>query len=155
VNKSILRAAVLDQLRAELALQTRAAWLARDEATNEQSRAENKYDTRGQEAAYLAEGQARLAAEIEESIAQFSALPLADFTSESAIALGALVGLRTRGGTAWYFLGPRAGGMTVTTDQRDVLVVTPHSPLGRQLVGKKIGDAVTMPGGSQLILAIE
>ena len=56
VNKSLLRDAILAQLRAKLALQTRAAWLARDEATNEESRAENKYDTRGQEAAYLAEG---------------------------------------------------------------------------------------------------
>src|SRR5882724_7954462 len=99
VNKSILRDAVLAQLRVELALQTRAAWLARDEATNEESRAENKYDTRGQEAAYLAAGQAKLATEIDESIAQFAALALPDFGAGDAVALGALVELSARSGS--------------------------------------------------------
>jgi transcription elongation GreA/GreB family factor len=154
VNKIILRDAVLAQLRAELAQQTRAAWLARDEATNEESRAENKYDTRGQEAAYLAEGQARLAAEIEESIAQFSTLSLSQFTAVSAIALGAVVELSARRGTVWYFLGPRSGGREVEIDGHVVMVVTPNSPLGRQLIGKKVGNSVTMPGGHQQILRV-
>ena len=49
-----------------------AAALARDEAISEESRPENKYDTHSQEAAYLAEGQARLAGEIEADIARCS-----------------------------------------------------------------------------------
>lgn len=155
MNKSLLRDAILAQLRAELALQTRAALLARDEATNEESRAENKYDTRGQEAAYLAEGQARLAAEIEESIAQFVALPLPDFGADSAIALGALVELTTRGGSAWYFLGPRAGGRELTLGAQKILLVTPPSPLGRQLIGKRVGDPVKASDGAQRILSIQ
>jgi transcription elongation GreA/GreB family factor len=146
VKKSILRDAIVAQLRAELALQTRAAWLARDEATNEESRAENKYDTRGQEAAYLAEGQARIAAEIEESIAQYATLTLPDFPAGTAIALGALVELISATKGTWYFLGPRAGGMELRISDRDVLVVTPQSPLGRQLLGKHVGDMIAMPG---------
>ena len=62
VNKPALRAAILHELRQELARQTRAAEMARDEAISEESRAENKWDTHSQEAAYLAEGQAKLAA---------------------------------------------------------------------------------------------
>ena len=76
MNKSALRDAIVAQLRAELALQTSAALLARDEAISEESRAENKYDTHSQEAAYLAEGQARHAAEIEASLAHYAVLPL-------------------------------------------------------------------------------
>ena len=146
VNKSLLRDAIVAQLRAELALQTRAEWLARDEATNEESRAENKYDTRGQEAAYLAEGQARIAAEIEESIAQYSALTLPEFSAGTAIALGALVELVGPAKGTWYFLGPRAGGIELRVADRDVLVVTPSSPLGRQLLGKRVGDTMASPG---------
>ena len=155
VNKSALRDAVLVQLRSDLAQQTRAAWLARDEATNEESRAENKYDTRGQEAAYLAEGQARLAAEIDESISQYAAMPLPIFSPGDSIALGAVVELTGRRGSAWYFLGPRAGGTEVKLGERTVMIVTPISPLGRQLIGKMLSDSVAMSGGSQRILAVE
>ncbi len=146
MNKSALRDAILAQLRAELALQTNAALLARDEAISEESRAENKYDTHSQEAAYLAEGQARQAAEIETSLALYTTLPLPAFSATDAIALGALIGVGGDKQNAWYFLGPRAGGMELKFNDRPVLVVTPHSPLGRQLVGRRVGDSVTTPG---------
>jgi len=145
VNKSDLRNAILEQLRAELMLQTTAAMLARDEATSEESRADSKYDTHSQEAAYLAEGQGRLAAEIEESLKQYAAMPLPDFAPDAAIANGAVVELAGPGASTWYFLGPRAGGLEITVDGRAILVLTPQSPLGRQLAGKRVGDTVPMP----------
>ena len=146
MNKLILRDAILAQLRAELARQTRAAWLARDEATNEESRAESKYDTHGQEAAYLAEGQARLAVEVEESISLYATLALPDFAPDGAIALGALVGVESSTGPMWYFLGPRAGGLELEVGGQKILVVTPASPLGRQLLGRHRGDSIAAPG---------
>ena len=66
VKKSELRDAIIRHLRDELTRQTNAATMARDEAISEESRAESKWDTHSQEAAYLAEGQARLAVEIGE-----------------------------------------------------------------------------------------
>lgn len=146
MNKSALRDAILAQLRAELALQVRAAQLARDEAISEESRAESKYDTHSQEAAYLAEGQAKLAGEIDESLALYSALALPAFAPDAVIALGAVVELTARGRSAWYFLGPRAGGLELRIDEKEILVLTPQSPLGRQLLGKRAGDTVQMPG---------
>ncbi len=158
MNKSALRTAILDQLRAELALQVRAAQLARDEATNEESRAESKYDTHSQEAAYLAEGQGRLAAELEASIALYTALPLAAFTTADAIALGAIVEVRARHQSLWYFLGPRGGGLELSLDGRKILVLTPQSPLGRQLLGQRVGGTVRAAGrgsaGDQTILSV-
>ena len=62
MEKEPLRAAVLTALEAELARQTHAARDAREDSISEESRAENKDDTHAQEAAYLAEGQARQAA---------------------------------------------------------------------------------------------
>lgn len=147
VNKSALRTAILQQLRADLALQTQAAVMARDEAISEESRPENKWDTHSQEAAYLAEGQARLAAEIGASIELFTTLPLPAFGPGDPIALGAIVELESaQGARSRYFLGPRAGGMEVAVDGVNVLVVTPVSPLGRQLLGRRVGDEVTTPG---------
>lgn len=156
MNKSTLRDAILEKLRGELAQQTAAAQLARDEAISEESRPENKYDTHSQEAAYLAEGQARLAREIADNMAQYSALPMPPFSSDAAIALGAIVELRGAKASTWYFVGPRGGGIAVAVDGREVMVVTPQSPLGRQLLGKHVGDEVIGPGksGLQRIVAI-
>jgi hypothetical protein len=41
---------------------------------------------------------------------------------------------------SFYFLLPRAGGTEVTHDGHDVLVITPESPLGSQLSGRKQGE---------------
>lgn len=159
VNKSALCAAILEQLRRDLATQTRAAELARDEAISEESRPENKWDTHSQEAAYLAEGQAKLAGEIGASIEIYSTLPLPDFGPDDPIALGAVVELGGAGAArppACYFLGPRAGGIEVSVDGRTILVLTPQSPLGRQLLGKRVGDTVLAPGraGVQQIVGV-
>lgn len=148
MDKSALRAAILGQLRDELARQTRAAETSRDEAISEESRAENKWDTHSQEAAYLAEGQSRIVHEIGEHLAHYAALPLPAFAPGDPIAVGALVELEAaRGGKhAWYFLGPRAGGLELKLGAHDVLVLTPQSPLGRQLVGKLVGDTIVGTG---------
>ena len=152
VKKLLLRDAILGQLRADLAQQAAAAALAHDEATNEESRARSKYDTHSQEAAYLAQGQAKLVTDIEVSIEAYAALPLPDFLPGQAIALGALVELENRDARAWYFLGPRAGGMELTVDGRAILVLTPQSPLGRQLLGRQRGDTIQAAGRGGAVL---
>ncbi len=147
LNKSTLRSAILQQLRQELSRSVGAASLARDEAISEESRAENKWDTHSQEAAYLAEGQARQAAAVGESIEVFGSLPLPAFAPDAVIATGAVVELvDARERRSWYLIGPRAGGLEVEAEGRRVLVVTPHSPLGRQLLGRRAGEQVAAPG---------
>ena len=159
VKKTVLRETILQQLRLELARQTSAAQLARDEAISEESRAQNKWDTHSQEAAYLAEGQAKIAAEIGSSIELYTTLALPEFAPNDVIAVGALVELETSSGSnAWYFVGPRAGGLEIEFEGHSVLVLTPNSPLGRQLIGKRAGDAVTATGrgapATQRIIAV-
>ena len=46
------------------------------------------------------------------------------------------------------FLGPRAGGIELRVAGRDLLVLTPQSPLGRQFLGKRVGETVQMPSRS-------
>jgi len=62
---------IVARLTEELQVYFRAAHASRTEATHESSKAENKYDTRGLEASYLARGQSKQAAEIESAIADF------------------------------------------------------------------------------------
>ena len=163
MQKSLLRDAILKQLREELARQSSAAELSRDEAISEESRAENKWDTHSQEAAYLAEGQAKLAQEVVNNIDLYGAMTLPIFGPGEPAALGAIVQLGPVGGgargTGWDFIGPRAGGLELEIEGRTILVVTPQSPLGRQLLGKKVGEMVSVPGrgslAKQLIVSVE
>ena len=140
MNKRALIKKILAQLTAELELYFRAANTAHAEATHEQNKAENKYDTRGLEASYLAHGQSKQAQETKVAIAAFEMLDARKFGIGEPIDLGALVELEQQGERALYFIGPKAGGTEVVYDGREVLVITPRSPLGEQLFGKKQGD---------------
>lgn len=148
VNKTQVRDEILSQLREELEQQIQAAQLARDEAISEESKPENQYDMHSQEAAYLAEGQARLAADIAASIELFEAMPIPPLGAGDRVGVGALVCVDRGGTPSWYFLAPRGGGLELRVDDTSVLVLTPQSPLGRELLGKTVGDPVTLPGGA-------
>ena len=140
MNKRTLIKKIIARLTEELEVYFRAAQASRAEATHEQSKAENKYDTRGLEASYLARGQSRHAAEIQGAIAAFEKLDARKFGTGEPIDVGAFVELAFDGEKMAYFIGPRAGGTEVLHEKREVTVITPQSPLGEQLVGRKQGD---------------
>jgi len=151
VNKEKLVATILEKLREDLALFQKAALAARAEATDEQCMAEHKYDTRGLEASYLARGQSRQALEIGQALEDFEKLPVRSFDASDPIDAGAVVELKTGNETDTYFLGPRAGGTEVVCEEKEVLVITPESPLGSQLVGRKSGEKCILElGGRKL-----
>jgi transcription elongation GreA/GreB family factor len=145
MSKALVRDAIIAQLTRELSLQTRAAQDSRDEATSPENKAEGQYDMRAQEAAYLAEGQARLSAELAEAITLFQALEVAPLPAHAPVVIGALVTLEAHQRHTHYFVGPRRGGLEASAGELAFTVVTPSSPLGRQLVGKTLGATVTLP----------
>ena len=147
MSKETLRAAVLASLEAELARQTHAALDARDESISEESRAENKYDTHAQEAAYLAEGQARIATELVAALAAWRALQFPAPGHDRA-QLGSLVTLDHGKRQDLLLLGPTNGGLTVPSPSdpaREITVVTPSSPIGRALLGRAVGEVLPPP----------
>jgi transcription elongation GreA/GreB family factor len=141
VKKSVLLKKIVAHLVSELELFHRAAKAAFDEATDEQNKAENKYDTRGLEASYLARGQARQVADTEQAITQYQSMSTADLPPGSPVGLGALVELECGKESSTYFIGPCAGGTEIKDAKNTIVVITPHSPLGKQLAGKKAGDS--------------
>lgn len=142
IDREALRAAVLAALQAELNRQTDAALDARDESISEESRAENKYDTHAQEAAYLAEGQARLATEHAAAIAAWRSLVFPALGHDVVVA-GSVVTLVTGARRERWLLGPAGGGLEIAApDGGTVTVITPSAPLGRTLAGRRAGDVV-------------
>ena len=74
-------------------------------------------------------------------------LALLEFGPNVPIQLSALVELEGSGERAFYFMGPRAGGTEITHEEKEILVITPQSPLGVQLMGRKQGDRLRMEIG--------
>lgn len=147
MNKPAVLAQFLAVLKVELAALTRAAQGAFAAATDPDSKAENKYDTRTLEASYIARGQAKRVAELQEAVQAFAALSGVELDEGSPALLGCLVILEGPDGRDHYFIGPSEGGTEIVYEGREVIVITPSSPLGQKLVGKRAGDSVPIRPG--------
>lgn len=120
-----------------------SAKTAHDEATHDGDLHKNQFDTPGLETSVLAEGQVKVAAELREAVDFFRSLSMHDFAADEAISLGALVETESGRERSWYFVGPKAGGIEVDFEGHAVYVVTPQSPVGGKLLGKRAGDTIT------------
>ncbi|HTS18239.1 MAG TPA: GreA/GreB family elongation factor [Verrucomicrobiae bacterium] len=144
ISKRIIVQQIVEQLTEQLGTLADASRTMHADASDEQNKAEDKYDTRGLETAYLASSQARLATEIENAIATYQKLELRRFGKDDPIDLTALVELESAGTRTLYFIGPSRGGMEIQHRGTEILVITTESPLGQQLIGKKTGDRIRL-----------
>ncbi|HZR20805.1 MAG TPA: GreA/GreB family elongation factor [Verrucomicrobiae bacterium] len=151
MNKEQLLKRIVANLTESLARLQKAARASHAEATHESSKAESKYDTRGLEAAYLAGGQARQAKELLDSISLYESLAVKDLQPDDPVELSALVELDSDGTRLLYFIGPSNGGLEITVGRKEVTVITPQSPLGQNLMGKKTGQQWTTRLGGSIV----
>jgi hypothetical protein len=146
----MLKETVIANLRKELESQFQrlagAASEARGYATDPDSKAENKYDTRTTEASYLAAGQAAKAEELATTLQFFLGWAPPAFGEGDPIDLGALVRLTFPGGGETAFvLAPRGGGLDTTSDGVTITVITPQAPVFQKLLGRRVGDRLVDP----------
>jgi transcription elongation GreA/GreB family factor len=131
---------LLERVAADLQTMSAAQRAVVDGATHEENKPENDKDTRALEQSYLARGQAQRVVELQGALNQLKALELRDFSRGVAVALGALVAVEDERETVHYFLAPAGGGLRLALSGREVRVVTPQSPIGQALLGKRAGD---------------
>ena len=62
-----------------------------------------------------------------------------------------MVELDADGALSTYFIGPKSGGLDIKHRRKEVMVITPQSPLGQTLMGRKTGQRwVTKLGGATI-----
>lgn len=145
MDKFLLQQQVLDRLAEDLLQTEAAARAAHETATHEENIAENKYDTLGLEAAYLATGQARRADAIRQAMAQWRQFRPLAYEASKGIQLGALVCLvDAEDRQQLLFLGPPGGSMKLVSGDQIVQVISSEAPLGTALLGKCEGDEVSL-----------
>ncbi|OAN11128.1 hypothetical protein A3K86_19365 [Photobacterium jeanii] len=152
MNKQALIEQIIEQLTLTHQTAVDAAQRAHETATNEENAPENEYDTLSLEAAYLAHGQSQRVAECIADLQAFKALDFANPMTQQQVILGSLVELADEDDKAkWVFFGPSAGGLKLQMPSEEnanaiieVTVVTPSSPLGKELLNRAVDDEVEL-----------
>ena len=144
---------ILEKMRAQLKEQIKSVEKAVEQAREGFAVGDDRADNRGergaiQEKSWLLSAQA---SRLEELQRQLFALENADTRTLRTAGAGALVAVREIGGRKEeiYLLHPEFGGHETDVGGVKVTVISPVSPLGRALVGKKTGEDLEaeLPGG--------
>lgn len=151
LNKAALLELVINQLADELQRAEYAALTAHETATHEENIAENKYDTLGLEAAYLASGQARRVAEIRQAILTWRQLRPREYSAERGIEMGSLVCLANADDVhTLLFIGPDGASMKLTVEGNNVQVISANAPLAKATLGKLDGAEIKVNLGAKV-----
>lgn len=145
------KAALVDQLRTHLSTSARAALQSRDAAALEAREGatpdEKREDARAaHQLGTLGKAQQRRAQEAIAAADMLTSFRPTPFPETSRIMMGAIVEIEDaesmEGRT--FFLAPVGAGITLTGPGGDghLSVVTPASPIGKAVIGKKTGDVV-------------
>jgi len=140
----------MERLSHDLEILYGAAKTAHEAATHPENAPADKYDTLALEASYVAQGQANRAGQIRQSIELYRQLRLSGVSE--AVQLGALVTLEDETGSIRkLFIGPAEGGLKIGHPGEEIVVITPGSPMGRELLGRSAGDTVVIEAGANSV----
>jgi transcription elongation GreA/GreB family factor len=156
---SISKKALLESLRKRVMADLEAAVVAQRDAqegaTHEEARPENDKDTRATEASYMARGLAQRVADLHQAASLLANLVVVKFGDDDRIAISALVTVENDAGDELvYFVAPAGGGVKVAQGGTTVAVITPSSPLGQALIGRRMGEDLALRGKTLTIVGV-
>lgn len=156
MDKDLILVHVIEVLSSKFTALVESAMEARDAATNEESKSENKYDTRGLEASYLAGAQAERAALLKKDIALLKKIVVKNFKSSEAVAIHAMVEVQNEfDEISRYFLLPKGGGTKIRSNSESVTVITLESPIAKKLIGKFVDDNFDFKDQNYQIISVK
>jgi transcription elongation GreA/GreB family factor len=147
--------AVIAQVEAKLQELKAGYGAARDAVLSTPHVMKSKREVFGQESAYLANALALNIQEREHELRTLRGTRLAE--NPQRVALGCLVGVSIPDGVEeWYLVLPVCGGMEVLRpgSATSVRVVTPGTPVAKALLGRSVGDEVTLPTNPPRVVVI-
>jgi len=143
-DKAKVREALSTSMRDALASMARSAKDAAEGATHAENKSEGDKDMRATEESYVARGKAMRTEALAEELGRWETGTLRAYGADDAIGPGALVRVLIDDAPRVFLVSTHGGGRTVTVDGVEVTVVTPATPVGSALVGKKVGDDLTL-----------
>ena len=137
--KQELLSGLIGKMKEEMHNLESAAKANKDFATDQEFKAESKYDTRSLEASYLASAELSRVEDLKLEIQMLEEVDLKVSSKSKEICIGSLVELRHKEQERSYFLIPTSGGTLLKVGDKTVLVVSVFSPLGDALLGLQAG----------------
>lgn len=145
MDKRFLVEQLSEKLRESATVARKAGQAAADEARDGATAAEKRENARvAQEYAGLARGQAARASRAQVEISTLDAFRPGPLPTGARIALGAIVEVEDEGMGRTFFLAPVGAGVELTGPGGDgfLSVVTPLSPVGKAVLGRRVGETV-------------
>jgi transcription elongation GreA/GreB family factor len=145
MDKKFLVEQLTEKLRASAQVARKAGQAAADEARDGATAAEKRENARvAQEYSGLARGQSARASQALAEIATLETFRPTALPRGARIALGAIVEVEEEGLGRTFFLAPVGAGVELTGPGGDgyLSVVTPKSPLGKAVLGRKVGETI-------------
>jgi transcription elongation GreA/GreB family factor len=159
IDKSRLLRDLSERIAADLEGLVRRQQDIQRGATHEENRAEHAKDTRATEQSYLARGLAERVDGMRQIAENLAKAKSRCFSTDEPIALMALVVLRDGQDvkTQTWWLVPGAGGIELSQEGERIQTVTPAAPLGRALIGLRLGEegSFPTPGGERSFEILE
>jgi hypothetical protein len=149
MNRAEIFKQVVLQLKEDHESLVRSAVEARDAATHIENKSEGKYDTRGLEASYLAGGQAKRAAELEEAIFYYEHLDAKTLTmTPTKVIAPCPLSLSVDEKDIDFVLLPKGSIKDLRLPTRTLSIISSLSPLGIELLGREEGDEFEFKAGN-------
>ncbi|HEY3446783.1 MAG TPA: GreA/GreB family elongation factor [Myxococcales bacterium] len=145
MDKLLLVKQLADKLRAAGKSARRASQDAAEEAREGATPAERREDARvALENQGLARGQEKRAAQAAADVAALEKFAPGPFPANARVGLGAILEVEDEDGGRTLFLAPVGAGEELTVPDGDgfLSVVTPYSPVGKAVLGKRCGESV-------------
>jgi transcription elongation GreA/GreB family factor len=145
MDKRFLVEQLADKLRESASVARKAGKAAADEARDGATAAEKRENARvAQEYSGLARGQSARADRARVEISTLEAFRPGPLPQGGRIALGAIVEVEDEGQGRTFFLAPVGAGVELTGPGGDgfLSVVTPLSPVGKAVLGRKVGETI-------------
>ena len=139
-NKQGVLERIIDKVNDVTKTANDAAGRARQAAIDAPGRNQSRYDCTKEEQGYLADALHIRGEQLGRDAAVLSRLHLP--SNPERVDVGSLIYTADRTGVHYYFILPNSGGETITMDDgKEVMVMTPESPLGRDMIGRRRGEA--------------
>jgi len=145
MDKQFLVEQLAERLRESASAARKASQAAAETARDGATPAEKREDARvALEFSGLAKGQTARAARVAAELSTLEIFRPAQLAPRSPIALGAVVEVEDEAQGRTFFLAPVGAGIELTGPGGDgfLSVVTPISPVGKDVLGKRVGDTV-------------
>jgi hypothetical protein len=144
LNKNYILKRVIAQIERREETIKNSAERSRDASNNAPGRMESRYDSTKMEHGYLADSLNFARVEIQGGLEILSGFSLPE--DNKKISLGSLVEIQSHDGIKMkVFILPYGGGETVEEEEEEITIITPESPIGREIMGKDAGYQFILP----------